>query len=76
MTPSFDSPEFRQALLNVVNAANEAAHDARRYGFDKGTQNQCREVFRLAETVSKAIPAARKLKVKPPTAGRRHTIGT
>ncbi len=66
MTPSFDSPEFRQALLNVVNAANDAAHDAGRYGFDKGTQNQCQEGFRLARTVSKAIPAARKPKAKPP----------
>ena len=59
MRPSFDDPKFRQAMLNVVNAANNAAHDAGRYGFDKGTQNRCQEVFRLAKTVSKAIPKAR-----------------
>ena len=58
MRPSFDDPKFRQAVLNVVNAANNAAGDARRYGFDKGTQNRCREVFRLARSVSNVIPRA------------------
>ena len=58
MRPSFDDPRFHQAVLNVVNAANDAAHDAGRYGFDKGTQNRCQEVFRLARTVSKVIPRA------------------
>ena len=66
MRPSFDDPKNRQAVLNVVNAANDAAGDAGRYGFDKGTQNRCQKVFRLARTVSKAIPAARKLKAKSP----------
>ena len=56
MHPSFDDPEFRQAVLNVINAANDAACDARRYGFDRGTQNRCQEVFRLARRVSRAIP--------------------
>ncbi len=58
MRPSFDDPEFYQAVLAVVNAANDAGRDARRYGFDKGTQNRCDEVFRLARSVSKVIPAA------------------
>ena len=66
MRPTFDDPKFCQAVLNVVNAANNTARDARRYGFDKGTQNRCQEIFRLARTVSKVIPAARKLMAKLP----------
>ena len=65
MRPTFDNPEFCQALFNVVNAANNAGRDARRYGFDKGTQKRCREVFRLARSVSKVIPAARNPKPTP-----------
>ncbi len=65
MQPTFDDLEFCQALFNVVNAANDAGRDARRYGFDKGTQTRCREVFRLTRTVSKVIPAARNPKPTP-----------
>ena len=56
MQASFDSPEFRQALLDVVNAANDAGTDARRYGFDEGTRKRCQNVFNLAKSVSSAIP--------------------
>ena len=76
MRPSFDDPKFRQAVLNVINAANDAAGDARRYGFDKGTQNRCQEIFRLARTVSKVIPAARKLRATSPGLKRRQHNST
>ena len=62
MRPTFDDPEFRQAVLAVVNAAGRDAH---RHGYDKGTRNRCQEVFHLARTVSKVIPA-RDLRAKPP----------
>ena len=61
MQATFNDPEFCQALLAVVNAANDAGHDAERHGFDQGTQDRCREIFRLAKTVSKAIPKATPL---------------
>ena len=66
MRPTFDDAEFRQAVLAVVNAANDAGRDAERYGFDKSTQNRCQEVFRLARTVSKVIPRAGFEGAKPP----------
>ena len=66
MRPTFNDPEFRQALFNVVNAANDAGQDARRHGFDKGTRNRCREIFRLARTVSNVIPRAGSEGAKPP----------
>ena len=59
MRPTFDDPDFRNAVLAVINAANDASQDARWYGYDKSTRNRCQEVFRLARTVSKVIPTAK-----------------
>ena len=61
MQSIFDDHEFRNAVLAVVNAANDAGRDARRYGYDKSTQNRCQEVFRLARTVSKVVITATDL---------------